>query len=173
MALIPAIRQEFALTDQQALFVAKVARGVGPADAAELAGFVHDHGFALLRMVRIQGAIEAEIRRILYSEAAPLALKTAVDLLSDKTPAATRAVAAKLILDKAGYSGNDGHSQNGPTETDLSAMSVDQLKDYLGKKTAEIDRLEGELASRAKPVVAPDSAPNGVMNGNEARELLD
>lgn len=174
MALLPAIRQEFALSEEQAEFVAHVARGVGAKRSAELAGFAPDHGYSLVRSPRIQGAIEAEIRRILQTESAPLALKTAHDLLDKKVPAATRAMVAKLILDKAGYANADIRSGSETTNVDLADMTTEQLKAYLEQHTQNIERLEGELSTRAKPVDStPDSAPNGADRTQEPSELLD
>lgn len=173
MATVPSIAQRFDLPADAAAFVKAMVRGQTPKAAALAAGAAEDQGYAWLRSPRVAAAIEDEMWRVLKTEAAPEALQTARDLLAPGIPHATRAIAAKLILDKAGYSPAEKSSHSEQADADLSAMSVDQLKDYLGKKTAEIDRLEGELALRAKPVAAPDSAPNTDDRQAEATDLLD
>lgn len=81
---------------------------------------------------------------------APLAYRVAKSLLQDASISArVRADLSIKVLDRAGHivpARKDQSSQH----KSLSEMSRDELADFIASNQAEIDKIEAELASRAK-----------------------
>lgn len=149
------------LSPQEAAFVRNVVRnGKSPGDAALAAGYTaYEEGWQLLRRPRIAAAVHHELQRVLTVELAPVSLRVLRDLLEDTaTPARTRADIGRHLLQMAGYGQEKTRSDE---MKPLSEMSADEMRAYLSKNQAEIDRIEAELASRAKDVSAPIASQPG------------
>ena len=81
-----------------------------------------------------------------------MAYRVAKSLLQDTSVSArVRADLSIKVLDRAGHiapTRNDKNSQ----QKSLSEMYRDELADFIASNQAEIDRIEAELASRARDV---------------------
>lgn len=122
------------LGEQLAVFVDAVARATPPTDAARLAGYADPETTALdlLRLPEVRKALSDTVEGRLLSEAAPLALRTTLDILNDKSaPASIRGKMAIAVLDrvKSRDSGQDdgGKGLSGLSQGDLEGL-VAQLE---------------------------------------------
>ena len=111
------------------VFVDRVARGMEPGDAARLAGFTDpdDTAADLLRLPNVRKALQDTLEGRLLSEAAPLAIKVALEILNDdKAPASIKGKMAVAVLDrvkgKEAAPGTEGGSLAG-----LSQKALEQL----------------------------------------------
>lgn len=142
------------LNEMQADFVrAYVTQGRGDYVAAALeAGYSESVAkrtqYWVTRSPQILAAIHLEVAKRLQ-DAAPIALKVLTDLAKDdKTPQKLRLEASKAILDRAGHIAPRARALGDAGQKTLGEMSLDELK-------ATQERLNSELAARAKPVNAP------------------
>lgn len=98
------IENDKKLTEKQAVFVAKIAEGIAPTDAAALAGYSDPTGdqWRLLQLRHVQNAITAKVQEKISTELLPKAFHGLSKLIaSDDTPAATKFNAIKYVIDKA------------------------------------------------------------------------
>jgi hypothetical protein len=154
------------LTDKEANFVRHISEGIAPPDAARLAGFAEaSRGavYSLLRAPRVLAAIHTEVRRKLVA-VAPIALAVIERLVKDDTtPPKIRLDAAKTLLDRAGHIAPRAIVDKATHELSLHELSIGELRQLA-------DRLEGELAGRAKDISGANAAPAGTqaaeVNGN-------
>lgn len=146
------------LTSQQASFVKAVLETGDFSEAARRAGYSQaGYGSTLAKLPHVAAAIHFELERRLVAEAAPLAYKVAIELVKNpKTGDRVRADLSLKLLQMAGHGAKEGKNDN--PDKPLSEMSSSELHEYLSRNQAEIDRLERELASRAKDVSAPTPA---------------
>jgi hypothetical protein len=130
-------------------FIRRVALGDDPVKVGIAMGKSEAYGHNLLRQSAIIFALRLETQRLLATEAAPLGLKVLMGLARDETaPAAIRRQAASDLLNRAGHvPPRPENEQSSKTDKPLSELSTDELR-------ALVDKLDGELAERAKPVDA-------------------
>lgn len=141
------------LTEQQRELVRFiVVENKPPQEAAELAGYHPKSAYRTLRLPAVAAAITEAIQLDLATVGAPLAYRVAKSLLgNEEVSARVRADLSVKVLDRAGHIA--------PTKKDvasqhkaLSEMSREELAAFIDRNQAEIDKIEGELASRAKDV---------------------
>ena len=150
------------LTKQQALFVTYLGKGLDKAEAAERAGYSEaTDAYHVLGNATVARLIDRTIRTQLREVAAPLALKVLTDLTRDTAvhPAIRRS-AARDLLDRAGYVPPKAADAD-VNDKSIAAMPAEEL-------AALVNKLEGELASRAKDV----SAPNAQGMDDELLDML-
>jgi hypothetical protein len=157
------------LTDRQAVYVERIVSGFEPREAAKAAGFHPAYAHKAMRVPAISLAIEREVRRILTDEAAPLALRTALVLVRKGSDRVRADLAVKLLA-MAGFGPRDAGAAD---EKQLAEMSAAELRAYIERNHAEYERLEAELASRAKLVDAPDSAQIAPPAPSNSLDYLD
>lgn len=140
------------LTDQQRELVRLlVVEGHRPEEAAELAGYHPKSVYRTLRSPAVAAAISEMIQLDLAAVGAPLAYRVAKSLLKDEgVSARVRADLSIKVLDRAGHIAPTKRD-TAPQRT-LSEMSRDELVAFIERNQAEIERVEGELASRATDV---------------------
>ncbi|PDT87492.1 hypothetical protein CO669_25340 [Bradyrhizobium sp. Y36] len=141
------------LTEQQRVLVRLIVNeGRRPEEAAELAGYHPKSVYKTMRLPAVAAAISESIQLDLAVVGAPLAYRVAKSLLQDASVSArVRADLSIKVLDRAGHivpTRKDSTSQ----QKSLSEMSRDELADFIASNQAEIDRIEAELASRAKDI---------------------
>jgi hypothetical protein len=90
---------------------------------------------------------------------------------SERAPAGVRADIAIKLLRLAGHV--EPSSADVQPEKALSEMSAEELRAWRERNQQEIDRLEGELALRAKTVSDPAGAPAEPIAGPNALTYLD
>jgi len=147
-----ALPTSLGLTEQQHEFVRLlVVEGNSPEEAGRLAGYHPKSVYRTMRTPAVAAAIAEAIQLDLAAVGAPLAYRVAKSLLRDENVSArVRADLSIKVLDRAGHIA--------PTRKDLapqkalSEMSREELAAFIERNQAEIDRVEGELASRAKDV---------------------
>jgi uncharacterized small protein (DUF1192 family) len=179
VAAMPAINSTSAvvlerhgLSEAQRDFVVHIIGGTRPVDAAIYAGFNRNHAYQLLRVPAIRLAIHECIQADLVSDA-PANLKVLRTIRDDETaPKGVRSDIAIKLMRLAGHIEPTKADDNGPTKQ-LSEMSADELRQYIERNQAEIDRIEGELAARAIDVSAPDSTPNEPIEQANPLNYLD
>jgi hypothetical protein len=147
---------KYELTEMQAAFVRHVSEGVEPNQAVTLAGYgtsnIYSRAHELLRSPHVLAAIHLDVRRRLVS-GAPIALAVIERLVKDEsTPPKIRLDAAKTLLDRAGHIAPRAILDKGTQELALHELSLSELRSLA-------DRLEGELAGRAKDVSGANAAP--------------
>lgn len=146
-----------ALTEKQLEFVKAIGKGMTPAGAAEVAGYVQPDqaAWVLKSSPQVQAAVAAELRRFLLMEAAPAALKVLYDFMVDPdVDKKLRAACAKTVADRAGFiapKASDNSSLGRKTFIDMSADELRQASNDILK----------ELSERATIVI--DSAPSGAQ----------
>lgn len=149
------------LTNSQETFVELLAAGVGRDLAAAGAGYGQCAAYSMLNTPAVTQAIARRMRATLQNDAAPLAIKVLMQLTRDETVhAAIRRSAARDLLDRAGYVPPKAADAD-VSDKSIAAMPADEL-------AALVNKLEGELASRAKDV----SAPNAPAIDDELAEML-
>lgn len=147
-------------TEQQQSFVALVSSGIDPTEAAAQSGYASNNGrvdaWRLMRQPAIVAAIHLEVARRL-ALGAPIALKFLQDTVQDSTvDKRLRAAIAKTLLDRAGYIPPRAAAPGNAGETPLNEMTMGELRTLA-------DKLEGEIAGRAKPVSSASAAPKGTQ----------
>ncbi|UQD69345.1 hypothetical protein JEY40_25370 [Bradyrhizobium japonicum] len=141
------------LSEQQRTLVRLIVNeGKRPEEAAELAGYHPKSVYKTMRLPAVASAIAESIQLDLAVVGAPLAYRVAKSLLQDESVSArVRADLSIKVLDRAGHiapTRKDTLSQ----QKALSEMSRDELAAFIERNQAEIDKVEVELASRAKDV---------------------
>lgn len=148
------------LTLSQATFCDLVASGVDKDEAAERAGYGIGNPRAeasrLLQQPMILATIQIAVARQL-SVGAGAAVKVLQDFLVDeKVDKRLRVVCAKTLLDRAGHIAPKAVAPGAAGAVPLNEMSMADLR-------ALADKLEGELATRAKPVSSAKPAPSNAQ----------
>ncbi len=148
----------YKLTEMQAAFVRHVSEGVEPNQAVTLAGYgtsnIYSRAHDLLHAPHVLAAIHSEVRRRLVA-GAPIALAVIERLVKDDTtPPKIRLDAAKTLLDRAGHIAPRAITDKATHELALHELSLGDLRQLA-------DKLEGEIAGRAKDVSGADAAPVG------------
>lgn len=111
-------------------------------------------GYQLARQPHIASAIHLEIQRLLALNDAPLARRVLLKILADDAaPPRTRADIGIKLLSMAGHGVRDGDKRE--HDKPLSDMSPDELRQLIDRNQSEIERIERDLAARAKDVSAP------------------
>lgn len=166
------IAQRHGLTEKQAAFVKAFVSGVPRQAAAEQAGYASDlSGYHLLSLPHVLAAVHQEMQRALIAEA-PTSLRVLREIRDDKTaPARVRADIGIKILALAGHSAPERGESS--LQKPLADMTRSELDTQLQANLAEIDRLEAELAARAKDVSAPASAPGDTNSEAKPLTYLD
>jgi phage terminase small subunit len=141
------------LTEQQRDLVRRiVVEGKPPEEAAQLAGYHPKSVYRTLRLPAVAAAISETIQLDLAAVGAPLAYRVAKSLLQDeRVSARVRADLSIKVLDRAGHI-TPTRKDLAPQQKSLSEMSRDELAAFIERNQAEIDKVEGELASRARDV---------------------
>lgn len=127
-----------------------LAAGLGRDLAAAGAGYGVCAAYSMLQTPAVTQALSRRMRATLQNDAAPLAIKVLMELTRDETVhAAIRRSAARDLLDRAGYVPPKALEAD-VNDKSIAAMPADEL-------AALVNKLEGELASRAKDVSAPNA----------------
>lgn len=140
------------LSEQQRTLVRLIVNeGRRPEEAAELAGYHPKSVYKTMRLPAVAAAISESIQLDLAVVGAPLAYRVAKSLLQDSSVSArVRADLSIKVLDRAGHIAPTRKDAN--QKKSLSEMSRDELAGFIASNQAEIDKIEAELASRAKDV---------------------
>ncbi|WP_342737469.1 hypothetical protein [Bradyrhizobium sp. B117] len=148
------------LTDQQRELVrCIVVEGRPPEEAAVMAGYHPKSVYRALRLPAVAEAISASIQLDLAAVGAPLAYRVAKSLLQDeRVSARVRADLSMKVLDRAGHIAPT-KKDLAPQRKSLSEMSRDELAAFIETNQAQIDKIEGELASRATDVSPQRTEP--------------
>ncbi|MCA1542234.1 hypothetical protein I6F18_19950 [Bradyrhizobium sp. NBAIM32] len=141
------------LTEQQRTLVRLIVNeGRRPEEAAELAGYHPKSVYKTMRLPAVAAAISESIQLDLAVVGAPLAYRVAKSLLQDASVSArVRADLSIKVLDRAGHIAPTRKEMSSQQKS-LSEMSRDELAAFIASNQAEIDKIEAELASRAKDV---------------------
>ena len=132
------------LSEQQRTLVRLIVNeGRRPEEAAELAGYHPKSVYKTMRLPAVAAAISESIQLDLAVVGAPLAYRVAKSLLQDASVSARIRAAGHIVPTR-----KDKSSQ----QKSLSEMSRDELAAFIASNQAEIDKIEAELASRAKDV---------------------
>jgi phage terminase small subunit len=147
---LPAI----SLSDRQAAFVKAILSGLKSTQALEIAGYAPHPSAAsrLLSVPEVQAALEIGMRRRLQASAL-VSLEVLENLRDGAASEQVRFAAAKALLDRAGYV-PARHAKADPNDKAPSERSVAEM-------LAEVDRLQGELASRVRDVSPPGEQIEG------------
>jgi phage terminase small subunit len=133
------------LSEQQQHFVALTVSGVSHEQAATLAGYAENSGYAVSRSPAVRAAIHEAVAHQLVTRSAPLALKVLNDIAADETaPKGVRVDAARTLLDRAGYVAPRA-SEAVKGEKPLSERTPEELRAFIAQ-------LESTLADKAKVV---------------------
>lgn len=147
---------QFQLTERQGAFVAAYAKSsLGTASAIE-AGYAPEWAAVeanrLLRLPIVSAALQFEVRRRI-TVLAPMALGVLEHLARNEQVAdKVRLDAAKTLLDRAGHIAPRAKADSMGADLPLNEMTTAELRSLA-------DKLEGEIAGRAKPVNAANAAP--------------
>jgi phage terminase small subunit len=149
-----AVATQFELTELQEQFVKYTSEGLEPTRAVELAGYSAKNAsveaWRLLRLPHVLAAIRFEVSRKLVA-LAPIALATIEGIVKDTTaPAKIRLDGAKTLLDRAGHIAPRAIADKSGVDLALNEMSISDLRNLA-------DKLESELATRAKPANSANS----------------
>lgn len=130
--------------------------GVDPRQAAELAGYAKEgadlEAKRLLRHPAILAAVQIGIARRLAT-GAPMALSVLQEFaMNQAMHPKIRLDAAKTLLDRAGYISPKAVAASNGASVPLNEMSMADLRTLA-------DKLEGEIAGRAKEVSSAKAAP--------------
>lgn len=169
----PPLTSESPLTPLQEAFVKFYGRhGGSPTVAAAAVGYANDQvGNQLLRLPHVLTALHREVQRSLLEDA-PNNFRVMREIRDDDSaPKGVRVDVAKHLGRLAGHV--EPTKPTDQADKPLSEMSADELRAYVERSQREIDRLEGELASRAKDVSAPLSAPDTAPADAKPLTFLD
>lgn len=146
------------LTEQHKRFVTFVVSGHPIQAAGRLAGYGETGGYPLAKRPEIAAAIHAGIMAALVTEDAPASLRVLRSIRDDeKAPPKVRSDIALRMLGLAGVA-PPTKGERGETKA-LADMTPGELRAYVDRNQAEVEKLEAEIVSRAKDVSAPHSAP--------------
>lgn len=148
--------------DRQRVFIRELAQGSTQDDAAAAAGYSDTTTlWNLLNSPAVAREVEKGVRAHLQTVYGPRSMRILYDLAHDeKTHPAIRRAAAKDLIGVAGYvppKAADGLTN----DKSIAAMPAEEL-------AALVNKLEGELASRAKDV----SAPNAQVLDDDMLDML-
>ena len=132
------------LTDRQRAFVEAIARGESQTEACRSAGIVETHSTTLLSYPHIQEAIQEATRAHIVAHAS-FGIKQLRHLAENAKSDRVRADCSRHISEIQGYIPPTLRNGHFGSERSLHEMTVEQLR-------AAADRLETELANRAKPI---------------------
>lgn len=139
------------LPEKYRQFVYALVEGLTQEAAGEKIGVTAQAAGVLIRRPEIVSAMHFEINRRLRTEGASIGYKVLSTIAKDDTaPKGVRVDAAKTLLDRAGHVAPRGEPAK-PVEKQMTDMTQNDLRDL-------VDKLESELANRATPVSAPNSA---------------
>jgi len=149
---ITALTISASLTEQQRELVRyMIVEGKPPEEAAKLAGYHPKSAYRTLRLPAVAAAISENIQLDLAAAGAPLAYRVAKSLLTDvNVSARVRADLSIKVLDRAGHIAPT--RKNPAAQKALSEMSRDELAAFIDRNQTEIDKIESELAARAKDI---------------------
>lgn len=165
----------FGLTDMQERFVKRLARTGDIAASALAAGYARgEMGWHSLKSPGVMAALDAEIRRILQAEAAPIAIGALIKLVQNSNNERIVHDAAKSLASIAGYGGKDRFGPETNVDKPLVELTTEELRALVDKESERVARIEQELIGRAKVVGnAPSDAPNSPVLSEKARSFLD
>lgn len=168
-----AVATRHGLTDQQRAFVFAMVDHGSTQVASQTAGITLGQGRSWLSVPAVGAALREAVALALAADA-PVNFFTLRKLRdSDATPARTRADIAIKLLKLAGFvEPAAGKVSQNDTKT-LAEMTSAELRTWREANQREIDRLEGELATRATDVSAPAGATIGPTPGPESLSYLD
>lgn len=154
MAFEMALTKEF--TPSQQAFITEIAKGLDPEDAAIQSGYsplsARVIAWDLLQQPQILAAVQIAVARQLAA-AAPLALRVLKEFVADVTlDKRLRVVCAKTLLDRAGHIAPKAAAAGQAGDVPLNELSMADLRQLA-------DKLEGEIAGRAKDVSSAKAAP--------------
>jgi phage terminase small subunit len=146
------------ITEQQRELVRYiVVQGKSPEEAANLAGYHPKSVYRTLRLPAVAAGVPESIQFDLAAVGAPLAYRVAKSLLQDQNVSArVRADLSMKVLDRAGHI-TPTRKDLAPRQKALAEMSREELAAFIERNQAEIEKIEGGLASRAKEVSAQSS----------------
>jgi hypothetical protein len=134
------------LTDTQTQFVEElVSSGCTPTEAARRSGYADpgQEAWRLMRKDHVVAAIRTMRERMVSGHAANVAIKTLVEIMTDKAaPASARVSAARTVCEAAGDFDRAAHPAQ---ERRLEEMTTEQLVVFI----SSIDRTTGHLAARS------------------------
>jgi len=155
------------LTEKQSIAAHHIAMGV-PADVAcAIAGYADppSAAYALRNNPQVQVAVAQNVRKFLYFEAAPAAIRLQYDFMMDPAnDKKLRLSCSKTIADRAGYVPPKAKDHNALDGKNVTEMTADEMKDMAL-------RIQKELADRATPVI--DNAPQLDDTKQQAFDMLD
>lgn len=142
-------------TSQQAAFIRYAADGMELEQAAIASGYApataKDVGGQIRRQPAIIAAIQVEVAKRLAIGSA-VSLKVLEDIRDNSKDERLRVACAKDLLNRAGFIAPKATEASRGADKPLNDMSTTELR-------ALADKLEGELADRAKPVSSASAAP--------------
>lgn len=154
MSLEIALRKT--LTEQQTAFVHALADGCDSELAAIKAGYsalsAQTESCRLLRQPTIIAAVQIAIARAFAIDSAVSAKLLRRFVTEEKWDPKIRLAAANSILNRAGHIAPKAQDASKAGETPLNEMSMGELRTLA-------DKLEGEIAGRAKEVSSATAAP--------------
>jgi hypothetical protein len=144
------------LNEMERAFVRRLAEIGDPRTAILDAGYLGERpdraANNLLATPHILKAVQTAVRGRLVNEG-PNSIRVLVELRDNpEISPKVRADCAKTLLDRAGHVAPRATIDRNQTDKPLHELSTDELR-------AMADRLEGELAERAKPVISAAPAP--------------
>lgn len=146
-------------TEQQKAFASALVSGLSPVDSARAAGYTETTAPSAASTLMQQPAILAMVQIYAARElslGAPGAIKLLrrfVDDADGTWDPKIRLAAANSILNRAGHIAPKAAEQGKAGETPLNEMTMGELRDLA-------DKLEGEIAGRAKEVSSTKPAPH-------------
>lgn len=148
------------LTAAQRVFVDRLAEGCDKSEAIIKAGYKDEkperEAWRLLQQPQILAALQIQVARRLAVGAA-VARKVLHDIMVDESvDKRLRAACAKDLLNRAGFIAPKAQEARKGAETPLNEMSTTELR-------ALADKLEGEIAGRAKEVSSAKVAPRATQ----------
>jgi phage terminase small subunit len=158
------------LTEMQARFVKYYVESGDVQGAALRAGYSEGRvGNQLLANLHVTSAVHAEVQRQLVGFDGPQSLKVLRKLRDDdKVNHKVRSDIAIKLMHLAGHVAP--RTQGNVADKQLSEMTPDELRAYVERSQAEIDRAQGELAERATPV---DSVDGDAQSDAKPLDFLD
>jgi hypothetical protein len=162
LATLSARRREFAR---------RIVAGESPDKAGKAVRYSPEEITAALDSPALAVAVRTAMAQKLATVTGPMAIKVLSDIASDKSVLpGIRRQAATDLADRSGYRpGKNNTLENRPETAPLSDMSTDRL-------LALVNKLEGELADRARPISdSPGrrSAPQPGQPSNNPLNVLD
>lgn len=141
------------LTEREAALVAEVANGIPVDVSAERAGYANvSSAYIALRRSHVLAALHSEIQRNLVADA-PNSFRVLRQIRDDTAaPGRVRADVSIQLVKLAGHvqpTNRDALPDKQPGE-----MTREEMRNYIDRNKAELERLEDDLAKSAKDVSA-------------------